>query len=383
MSSPADPALVSMERRPPRNIVLCLDGTNDEIGEGRPSNPAKVFEMLDLDHPGAQVAYYDPGIGTLPAPTARGKIERRLSRARQLVYGAGLVDKLAGAYTWLMEHSQPGDRVYLFGFSRGAYTARALAAMVGRPGLLRSGSNHLVRYAVLQYARLQYVRKRTNLKDRDAKKIWKDVWEFADAFCWGTDAHPMSGDMPYNPNDQARRHSITIEYLGIWDTVKATGIGGFGPPEWPEINTLWDVRRLRHAMSIDEWRRPYKPVPVKPRDGFEEAWFAGVHSDVGGTFPHHELATVALKWVFDPVCRVLLPRDGDPVSAYTHRCHVDPEFAYGPINHINPIWLLALGRARRPVPDKAVLHETVRLRRLDDPKYGPRLPKPGRFTDPY
>jgi len=378
MSSPADRAPVSMERRPPRNIVLCLDGTNEEIGKGLPSNPAKVFEMLDLNDPGAQVAYYDPGIGTLPATTARGKIERRLSRATQLAFGAMLVDKLAEAYTWLMEHYQPGDRVYVFGFSRGAYTARALAAMVGRPGLLRSGSNHLVRYAVRQYAR------KRDATDQDNQ----NAQDFGDALCWGTDKHLMSEISPYNDEHQARKHSITIEYLGIWDTVNATGFGGFEQTHWPGTKELWNVRYLRQAMSIDEWRRLYQPVGVEMRaDGtFQQAWFAGVHSDVGGTFENHDLATVALKWVFDDdACRKLLMRDGDPRTAYDHRCHVEPEFAYGPIHHMPRIWLLAGGRVRRPVPDEAVLHETVRLRRQHDPGYGLHLPDfgtPGRFTDP-
>ncbi len=381
MSSPADRAPASMERRPPRNIVLCLDGTNDEIGKGRPSNPAKVFEMLDLNHPGAQVAYYDPGIGTLPATTARGKIERRLSRARQLAFGAGLVDKLADAYTWLMDHYQPEDRVYVFGFSRGAYTARALAAMVGRPGLLRSGSNNLVRYAVRQYA------SRGTVTDKDDLNAHAE--DFADAFCWGTDEQLMSEDSPHNSDHQARKHSIPIEYLGIWDTVNATGLGGFEQTHWPGTKELWNVRRLRHAMSIDEWRPLYKPVPVtmwRNDDTFQQAWFAGVHSDVGGTFENHELATVALKWVFDDdACSELLMRDGHRRTAYSRRCHVEEEFAHGPINHTSPIWWLAGRPVRRSVPDDAVLHETVRLRRQRDPGYGLHLPDfdtPGRFTDP-
>ena len=388
MSTPADPALASKERRPPRNIVLCLDGTNDEIGRGRPSNPAKVFEMLDLDHPGEQVAYYDPGIGTLAATTARGKIERRLSRATQLAFGAGLVDKLAEAYTWLMENYQPGDSVYVFGFSRGAYTARALVAMVGRPGLLRSGSNNLVRYAVRQY-----VRKRTSRRQdvKDAQDFAKDFdQDFAEAFCWGTDAHSMSGHSPYILNDQARMHSIPIEYLGIWDTVKATGFLGFGKTHWPRIDMLWNVRRLRHAMSIDERRRAYKFVPVTLRDDdtFQQAWFAGVHSDVGGTYPNHELATIALKWVFDDqACRNLLLRDCDEHTAYKHRCDVRNEFAGVKIHKLKRIWRLAGGWERRSVPDDAVLHESVRLRRQDyDHEYGPHLPDfdtPRRFTDPH
>jgi uncharacterized protein (DUF2235 family) len=374
MSSP-DPAVTTMQRRPVRNVVLCLDGTNDEIGRGLPSNPAKVFEMLDLDHPDDQVAYYDPGIGTLPATNARGQVEQLWSRATQLAFGAGLVGKLAEAYTWLMEHYQPGDKVYVFGFSRGAYTARALVAMVGRPGLLRSGSSHLVRYAVLQYAR----------EGGASDRAIANAQQFADALCWGTDAQPMNrpGEMSSAPDAQACKHSIPIEYLGLWDTVRATGLGGFGQTDWPDTDELWNVKRLRHAMSIDEWRPLYKPVPVlRTDDAFEQAWFAGVHSDVGGTFPNSELATVALKWVFDEVADKLLLRDEDPATAYQRWCHVDPAFAHGPINRMSAAWLLAGWRTRRSVPGDAVLHESVRLRREHDRDYGHDLPTPGRYTDP-
>jgi uncharacterized protein (DUF2235 family) len=251
--------------------------------------------------------------------------------------------------------------------------------MVGRPGLLRSGSSHLVRYAVRQYARKRHANAQTV----------DNAQEFADALCWGTDAHSMSGDMLHVPDAQARKHSITIEYLGIWDTVQATGFGGFGQTHWPGTDELWNVRHLRHAMSIDEWRPLYKPVPVTMRDddSFEQAWFAGVHSDVGGTFENCELATVALKWVVDPVIASgeLLLRDGDPVTAYNRWCRVDPSYATGRINTMSSVWRLAGAPVQRQVPEEAVLHETVRIRRQEYPDYAPHLPdfdRPGRFTDP-
>ncbi|UUT36015.1 phospholipase effector Tle1 domain-containing protein [Microbacterium elymi] len=96
-------------------------------------------------------------------------------------------------------------------------------------------------------------------------------------------------------------HAIPVEYLGIWDTVEAW-FAGLGSLDWPDTCSLWNVRRLRHAVSIDETRRSFRYLPVDRRDGFEEAWFPGVHCDVGGTFHDHDLATIALKWVFDGVC---------------------------------------------------------------------------------
>src|SRR5262249_18670176 len=126
-----------------RKIIICLDGTNDEIGNARPTNVGKVYEMLKMTEPSVQIAYYDPGIGTLPASTARGYVERKVSRIGELAFGWGLRSKLADAYRWLMQHYQFKDEIYIFGFSRGAYTARALVGMLNRPGLLRPGSENL------------------------------------------------------------------------------------------------------------------------------------------------------------------------------------------------------------------------------------------------
>src|SRR6266702_3316094 len=275
--SPAQP-----QRPASKNIIVCLDGTNDELGESRPTNPAKVFEMLDLDNPLRQMAYYDPGVGTLPASTARGKAGRLASRLGQLAFGLGMKTNLMQSYTWLMQNYRPGDKLYVFGFSRGAYTARALVGMLARPGLLRSGSLNLVEYAVKEYAQKRMVND-------------QDVEAFADALCWGTRSHPMNpGRLP---DDKDRVHAIPVEYLGIWDTVEASGFAGIGKGRWPGTKRLRNVKKIRHAVSIDERRRPFHEFLVKSQD-FEEVWFAGVHCDVGGTFKECKLATIALKWVF-------------------------------------------------------------------------------------
>lgn len=341
---------------PAKNIVICLDGTSNQIGSSsQPTNVALVFEMLDLDQPTQQVAYYDPGVGTLPATGAIGNIGRSLSMVRQLAFGSGMKQNISQAYTWLMDNYTPGDRIYIFGFSRGAYTARAFAGMLGRPGLLRSGSLNLVDYAVREYTRRG---KGTKANDR--------AWSFADATCWGTAADPMNkpDGVPSIPAGD-RRHAVPIEYLGVWDTVKAAGFLGIGRIEWPDTRTLWNVKRLRHAVSLDERRRPFREYLVHPDSpaGFEEAWFAGVHTDVGGThLDEAQLSTIALKWVFDPVANTLLLRDKNPSKAYSV-CQVTSEFEAGPQHKNGALWDLLLGPRARPLTGPVKVHSSVRARR--------------------
>src|SRR5215207_756215 len=136
-----------------KNIVICLDGTGNEVNARGVTNVFKIVELLDLSDPAKQVVYYDPGVGTFAAPTAWSGAARRLSRLGGLALGHGLRHNLGEAYTFLMNTWQPGDRVFVFGFSRGAYNARALCGMLYRVGLLRPGSENLVPYAVRVYAR--------------------------------------------------------------------------------------------------------------------------------------------------------------------------------------------------------------------------------------
>ncbi|QAY60096.1 DUF2235 domain-containing protein [Microbacterium protaetiae] len=364
----------------PKNIVICLDGTSNEL-DHHPTNAAKVFMMLDLDDPQTQIAYYDPGVGTLPSATAHGAIGRWMSRVGGLAFGFGMRTKVSRAYGWLVEHYRPGDRIYIFGFSRGAYTARALAALLSRPGLLRSGSEHLIDYAVAQYVKPAGTRKAVARRAREAKA-------FADALCWGTEGEPISGasgGFAPSVDDDLRVdiHAIPVEYLGLWDTVEAW-FAGLGSLDWPDTASLWNVRRIRHAVSIDEARRPFRYLPIQCRAQCEEAWFPGVHCDVGGTFANHELATIALKWVFDGVCDALALRDKQSAEIYARYCRVERAWAASAPSHTNGwAWNLLLP-ARRHLPDHAVLHASVRERRAADASYLPSLARASaadRWTD--
>ena len=136
-----------------KNVVVCLDGTGNQVKARGSTNVVRLYELLDLRDPGRQVAYYDPGVGTFSAAGAWTPAARTLSRGLGLALGTGMRQNLAEAYRYLMETWEPGDPLYVFGFSRGAYTARALAGMLYRVGLLRPGAENLVPYAVGVYAR--------------------------------------------------------------------------------------------------------------------------------------------------------------------------------------------------------------------------------------
>lgn len=343
-----------------KRIVICLDGTANQIGAGNLTNVAKLFEMLDKDDPASQLAYYDPGVGTLAPASARSSLSRRLHLLFEQAFGLGLKDNVAQAYCYLMQHWRPGDAVYIFGFSRGAYTARALAGMLLRPGLMRPGSENLLPYAVEKYAINRYF-----------TPAEYDHWaEFARAFCWRTENEPLFSTVRQNSPNQVWHYAVPVAYLGLWDTVKAAGFLRFGNLRWPYTRALPNVARIRHAVSIDERRRPYREYLVERHPlGLQERWFAGVHADVGGTFmPDHRLATIALKWVTDGIVDEL----AIDAAAYRRQCAVAEDFADAPIHHNGKLWYV-VGRRRRPMGPDALVHPSVLVRRRDNPRYLPNL----------
>lgn len=343
-----------------KRIVVCLDGTANQIGAGNLTNVAKLFELLDKNDPGAQLAYYDPGVGTLAPAAAHSAVRRSVSLLIEKAFGAGLKDNVAQAYRYVMEHWRPGDAVYIFGFSRGAYTARALAGMLLRPGLMRPGSENLLPYAVEKYA-----------INRDFTQDEFDRWaEFARAFCWRTDAEPLFSTVRQNSPNQVWRYAVPVAYLGLWDTVKAAGFLRFGTLRWPYTRSLPNVARIRHAVSIDEQRRPYREYLVQRHPlGLKERWFAGVHADVGGTFmPDHRLAAIALKWIVDEVVDELMI----DAAAYQRQCTVTEDFAGAPIHRNGRLWYL-VGRRHRPMGPDALVHPSVLVRRRNNPGYLPDL----------
>lgn len=338
-----------------KNIVLCLDGTGNQLKARGNTNVVRLYQLLDLSDPGRQIAYYDPGVGTFSAQGAWTPWARWLTRVAGLAFGSGLRANLAEAYTYLMQHWQPGDRVYVFGFSRGAYTARALAGLLHAAGLLRPGSENLVPYAVGVYARSK------QWTDDD----WAQLHKFADVFS----------------QDSGGRRSIPVEFLGLWDSVKAAGILRWNL-KWLYTRQLPNVHTVRHAVSIDEKRRPYPEYLVNarpPQPALTEVWFAGVHSDVGGTFDDDpRLPAITLRWMVEGAAAAGLHVNADAATAASA---LTPDTALGAVHRMGWIWALLTYR-RRPLPPGAQVHRSVQIRVAADPRYGTKLPTDIVWDDP-
>lgn len=245
----------------PKNIVICCDGTGNAFGEHN-SNVVKLLQVAERAIEN-QVVFYDPGVGTMEAPEALFRATKKLTWWFGLGFGMGLRRNVGEAYAYLMEHYEEGDKVFLFGFSRGAYTARVLAGMLHKVGLLEKGSMHHVPYA------FQIYREGHNFKVAAG---------FKKTF--------------------GRR--CPIHFLGVWDTVSTVG-WIYNPVTHPYTAVNRSIKIFRHAISIDERRTHFRTnlfFPLKGQD-CKQVWFAGVHADIGGGYKEAEsgLAKLALEWM--------------------------------------------------------------------------------------
>lgn len=337
-----------------RNLVVCLDGTANEPETGT-TNVARIYDLCVKDD--GQLVYYDPGVGTMGARSATTRAGQAATRAAGLVVGYGIRDNIAEAYTWLMNHYRAGDRVMVFGFSRGAYTSLALAGMLRTVGLLRPGAENLVPYALKLYAK----NSARDLSEDQEKTFWQQRQGFDDSFG--------------NPDFERFAHNVA--FLGVWDAVKFVGWlnlkAQFEQAHWPFTRKVSNVAVGRHAMALDENRGPYAvyrfdPEQVARREGsLAEAWFPGVHSDVGGLYPDHRLADITLAWMAHEAGQAGLHLDaarhtkmlgaaiGDPLP--------DGHAVEGAIHAHSWPWALAGPgwRPRQPRPGDT-FHESVRLR---------------------
>ena len=146
-----------------RNLVICLDGTRNEL-EMRSTNVVRVYDIAVKD--GRQLAYYDPGVGTMGARAAVTRTGKRLTQVAGLAAGYGVKENVAEAYRFLMDNYQAGDQIYVFGFSRGAYTARVLAGLLRTVGLLRPHAGNLIPYALKLYTKTG---KKNHTKEQDTR----------------------------------------------------------------------------------------------------------------------------------------------------------------------------------------------------------------------
>lgn len=359
-----------------RNIVICIDGTANEFKLRRNTNVVKLFSMLVRD-PGRQTAYYHPGVGTMAPPAALTRIAQAVTRLLGMALGYGLFDDIRDAYCYLMNNYQAGDRIYIFGFSRGAYTARALAALVDVYGLMGPGNDSQVRYAI------RMIRSANKIEAGTENNFFASAAGFKRTF-----------SLPQCP----------IRFVGVWDTVSS--VGWFeNPVHLPNTANNPSVQASRHAISIDERRAFFRTNLWRPRDtgltgprDLAQVWFAGDHCDVGGGHAESEsgLSQCALQWmVREAEAAGLLVDAGrrdelftasppDPLAKahesltwYWKVLEIVPKRHW---NWARRAWerRMNLGR-RRTIPPKSLIHRSVEQRGAA--YYAGRLPADYRFVD--
>lgn len=251
----------------PRNFIICLDGTwNDQTGKDGDSvitNVSKLYKSLEVDSD-AQISRYFRGIGN----------DEEYSRLGTLVTGLTGADEKRirhDAYSMIVKEYRNGDRIYIFGFSRGAACARMLASQLHKemiPEKIRitteARENHVTKYVENRFV------------------------EF---------------EVP----DNVKRQPVEVTFLGVWDTVYAFGISvkllGIPFHRWDlfsDKHVAPNILRAVHLVSIDETRNPFEPTLMNHLPGVvHEVWFPGVHSDVGGGYAEDMLGRITFKYMLD------------------------------------------------------------------------------------
>jgi uncharacterized protein (DUF2235 family) len=279
----------------PKNIAILLDGTSNEVSADR-TNILRLYGTLEKSD--RQLVYYDPGVGTFGAENAWLRFWRKAVEVWGLITGWGLDYNVKEAYRFLVENYDDGrrgggesgsrDSIYIFGFSRGAYSARVLAGFIHAVGLIEKRNLNLLDYAYRAYKGIG-----ENGEDKFGEvRLYERI---------------LSPDRP------------PIRLLGLFDTVASViEHGRYGPRLRSHAHTKHNrsVESIRHAVAIDErrtmfrpqlwpqgeeyWGNPFNKAAARPQD-LREVWFAGVHGDVGGGYPEAEsgLAKIALQWMIE------------------------------------------------------------------------------------
>ncbi|MGC2774582.1 MAG: DUF2235 domain-containing protein [Bradyrhizobium sp.] len=400
-----------------KNIVICCDGTGNEISENI-SNVLKLYRCLrktDKTTP-HQAVFYDPGVGTLTQPDSWHRFKANFNLVLGLATGYGLDDNVIKAYSFLATHYQEGDRIFLFGFSRGAYTVRVLAGLIHKIGLISPDQINLAGSGVIAY-----------------KKYSSDNPKAGRGITTEVESTEEEGPIPESHDDQAAQFARitsarwpTIHFVGVWDTVASVIVPRpdrlLALPSLEELAfTIQNpsVKIFRQAAAIDErrcmfrlkgWDMPQTFTPNRfnkahagPQDA-KQVWFAGVHGDVGGGYPEAQspASKYPLLWMIDEAVEAGLavnPRTVNQLAWGVQR--KNSPFKYvapsvqGPLhNSMTPAWRLLeyLPKSAtykewparqahfgfyipdcepRFIPENAFIHESVLMRIAESKDYRP------------
>lgn len=311
-----------------KNIVVFSDGTGQEGGEGANTNVYRLFNMIE-DRTVRQIAFYDRGLGT-----GRRKLSGK-------AFGSGISQNIQECYEFIFSNFEVGDQIFLFGFSRGAFTVRSLSGFIELVGILPKSRPELIPDAYDIY----------RIEDTEERKSKADAFLLQHHTMW-----------------------TRIRCIGVWDTVGALGVPNrVLDAVNPFKNKFHDTRFCEgvdagfHALSIDDERRSFHPT-VWDEDSVdankqrvEQVWFPGVHTDVGGGYPDTGLPDITLDWMIARATGYglhIYPRHNIDLSPDPDGVMHDPRGGWGRVYR----------RKQRSVPEglKAVqVHESVMQRGLD------------------
>ena len=335
----------------PKHLVVCSDGTWQKIDVTYPTNVAKIKSAIEATNKPKQLVFYDPGVGT-------ANIFAKLLGG---AFGWGLRKNVKDCYRFLCRHYEPGDAIYLFGFSRGAYTARSVGGMMYKCGLVTSGKTRDVNRAMRLY------------RKRDVHPDDSEAREFRARY-----AHP--------DRDTDNRPQIT--FLGCWDTVGSLGVPDINPRFKldTKINRKYKfhdtklsniIKHARHAVAIDEKRKVFDVTPMtlsnsaRGKTDLKQLWFAGDHGCIGGGEVIKEpLSDITLNWMVEEL--VTLDEE-QPLSLDIAQIPRANAVNYkAPFDNSMSKMYRRLGVIDRAVPnDFDKLHWSVKARLKEDVSYNP------------
>lgn len=262
-----------------KRLVICADGTwnlrdqKDESGKRRPTNVTKLARAVRPrdGHGVDQVVFYHDGLGT------HGPLDKVTGGA----FGDGIEDNVRNLYRFIVYNYEPGDELFFFGFSRGAFTVRTLAGFMNRLQLIEKDDDYWVPELYACYE---------NNHGPETPQ-------------WQKAQQRIKGKRPCPP----------IKMIGVWDTVGALGAPGVigkvasavngNKYDYHDVKLNDTIQHAYHALAIDERRSPFKPNlwtrPAGWQGRLEQGWFPGVHSNVGGGCTPDGLANEALHWIVD------------------------------------------------------------------------------------
>jgi uncharacterized protein (DUF2235 family) len=322
-----------MKARNKRIVVLC-DGTWNDPEDEHPTNVLRMSRAIrPVSSKGEkQVVFYDWGVGSY------------YERVRGGASGLGIMKNIQDGYRFVVQNYEPGDEIWLFGFSRGAYTVRCISGMLNKCGILKR-----------QHAR-----------------------QILEAFDFYKNNKMKPGDAAAGQWRRTRCHGAgrgAVTFIGVWDTVGALGIPTRVLAFMDEKDLFYDhelgsnVRVARHAVAIDERRSDYVPTLWSPKEAIDvkQVWFTGVHADVGGGYgPSADgtvLSDIPLYWMSREAKQFGL--DFEPHLVYKTKL----DFKSSKHNSYKSFWKV-LGRDRREIPPEATMHESV-FRRFRHTGYAP------------